>query len=253
MASYFWFKTRPAYDPRRTVRQPAKRICDKVKSFLEISPFRQMSSLFRKISPAWRDSLEEYVLLWSTLQLNVVSLLIIFPMLILMIPSYLIVLPLDSVLFPATYWTKVRGWITMVAVQIVAIIVIFSPRLVLNALESRYQTNELCQVCGRPGNLIEYGGRYRKKFLVFCSSHIDSAPTTTSGSRASREVVTPSSGASTTVLFTAILWVASVFFAAIVSPGHLRKMVLILVPIILVIFGILYFSNQEIVSTLFSQ
>lgn len=248
----------PPETQRRRASQYSPKTSDPDQSKSD-APFR------KRFSDAFKDEFEHWKILWSSLSCHPVTWVLFAPVILMLAPSLLLVIPLVTAIAPKVDWPRPVSFAGLIVANLAALAVVLSPYFIVNTLEQRYQTDELCQVCGRPGKEIKYWREQPKVGYsmstsdpqspdivnILCPVHESSAPDTISSKRSGIRG-TAGSGVTGSCFACALYWVVALFFTSGISHGSLQRKFWILAPAVFVIAAVVSAFNWQFVMTLIS-
>lgn len=173
--------------------------------------------LLRRLDANIRASMRDWVGLFGMSDAHPVSLVLLVVAAVAFLPAYFVLLPLYRTFGCRTPASGRGARLSVAIVQGLAILAAFAPLGVLRDLEIRYGTTQLCQECGRPGEIAWYesksgGGKLGR---VYCPRHIDQAPAQIRDAASQEEtrLETLVSGLWFDVGLGAVLWAFGIGFA----------------------------------------
>jgi len=210
--------------------------------------------LRKRVLRAWSDSISEWASLFGVLSFNKIAILFVVPMIIIFIPAYFLFIPLKEVIWPGRRCSDFVGIGLVASALLCGAAVAYSPVLLVRSLEQRYGTDKLCEVCGRPGTLVEYRSDKEdaSQFRVFCPEHLEKAPKSIdiSAGTTGATTETPGNGASSTAFYCSVLLVVSAVGAFSLAKGDYIKATILLYTSLIAVGVVAAIANQEWLNTL---
>lgn len=237
-------------------RTSGKEFVDKAKAAFDVlghSHLRQ-SAKEQGFWHHWTDSMGVLLIYLRSMGLSWAALAIGIPVALLFLPAFLIVLPLRSFLLAGRENPTRLAWLSVVASFGILCAAAYSPVAVAKALEGKYKTDALCQICGKPGGAAKYSNAQRSaiRYRIYCKDHASQAPATMDIRQDAQGTETENlaSNAQAIALYAAFIFAVATFFAFNIAEGDPTKIAILMTSSVVVMEGVFYYFKQDWFRTL---
>lgn len=171
-------------------------------------------------------------------------------------PGVLLFVPLYRTFVSKRANNGAAAWGALVLINLLIFATAFVPFMVVRAAEDKFGTDQLCEVCGRPGEVVWYERTTKpgeKRGHIYCKEHNSQAPGTVSVSESytvGEKVETPGSGVGGTVFFALFLWGIGLMYIWALSRREIDKAAVLSFSLLVSVGACVIFSNLTWIHTL---